>query len=74
MHNYTINYHRNIRSKGALDSVLDNISGIGEVRKNKLLKKYKSISRIRDADIIELSEIVPEDVAIRLQEVLNELD
>ena len=74
VHNYTINYHRNIRSKGALDSVLDNISGIGEVRKNKLLKKYKSISRIRDADIIELSEIVPEDVAIRLQEVLNELD
>ena len=43
VHNFTISYHKNIRSKGALSSVLDNIEGIGEVRKNKLLKKYKTI-------------------------------
>ena len=44
VHNFTISYHKNIRSKGALSSVLDNIEGIGEVRKNKLLKKYTRIN------------------------------
>ena len=74
VHNYTINYHRQIRSKGSLSSVLDNIEGIGEVRKNKLLKKYKTISKMREADIIELTEILPENVAINLQEILNDIE
>ena len=74
VHNYTINYHRQIRSKGSLESVLDNIEGIGEVRKNKLLKKYKTISKMKNADIIELTEILPEGVAINLQEILNDIE
>ena len=73
VHNYTINYHRQIRSKGSLASILDNIEGIGEVRKNKLLKKYKTISKMREADIIELTEILPENIAINLQEILNDM-
>ena len=39
VHNFTISYHKQIRSKGALSTVLDNIEGIGEVRKNKLQTK-----------------------------------
>lgn len=74
VHNFTINYHRQIRSKGSLASILDNIEGIGEVRKNKLLKKYKTISKMKKADIIELSAILPENVAINLQEILNDID
>ena len=74
VHNYTINYHRQIRSKGSLSSILDVVEGIGEVRKNKLLKKYKTISKMREADIIELTEILPENIAINLQEVLNDID
>ena len=74
VHNYTINYHRQIRSKGSLASILDNIEGIGEVRKNKLLKKYKTISKMHEADIIELTEILPENVAINLQEILNDIE
>ena len=74
VHNYTINYHRQIRSKGSLASILDNIEGIGDVRKNKLLKKYKTISKMKEADIIELSEILPENVAINLQEILNDME
>ena len=46
VHNFTINFHKDIRSKGALATILDNIDGIGEVRKHKLLKEYKTISRI----------------------------
>ena len=73
VHNYTINYHRQIRSKGSLASILDIIEGIGEVRKNKLLKKYKTISKMKSADIIELTKILPENVAVNLQEILNDL-
>ena len=64
VHNFTISYHKNIRSKGALSSVLDNIEGIGEVRKNKLLKKYKTISKMKEAPLEELEEILPKDIAI----------
>lgn len=74
VHNFTINYHRQIRSKSSLSSILDSIEGVGEVRKNKLLKKYKTISKMKNADIIELSKIIPESVAINLQEILNDLE
>lgn len=74
VHNFTIHYHRQIRSKGSLSSILDNIGGIGEVRKNKLLKKYKTISKMKEASIEELAKILPEQTAIHLQEVLNNMD
>ncbi|MCI6266901.1 MAG: excinuclease ABC subunit UvrC [Erysipelotrichaceae bacterium] len=73
MHNFTINYHRQIRSKGALASILDNIEGIGETRKNKLLKKYKTISKMKEASIEELKEILPEEVSIHFKEILNSM-
>ena len=41
VHNFTINYHKQLRSKGSLESILESVSGIGEVRKIELLKKYK---------------------------------
>lgn len=71
VHNYTINYHRQIRSKGSLSSILDNIEGIGEVRKQKLLKKYRTISKMKEVSIEELSEILPSDIAINFKEFLN---
>ena len=74
VHNYTINYHRQIRSKGSLSSILDNIEGIGEVRKNKLLKKYKTINKMKEANIDELQEILPQHIAILLKEYLNNID
>ena len=74
VHNFTINYHKDIRSKGALSSILDNIDGIGEVRKNKLLKKYKTISKMREATIEELEEILPKEIAISFKKFLEEYD
>lgn len=73
VHNYTINYHRQIRSKGSLASVLDNIPGIGESRKNKLLKKYKTINKMKSASIEELKEILPENTALNFKEFLDNL-
>lgn len=74
VHNFTISYHKNIRSKGALSSILDNIDGIGEVRKNKLLKKYKSISKMKEASLEELEEILPIDIAISFKDFLEKYD
>lgn len=72
VHNFTISYHKQIRSKGALATILDNIDGIGEVRKNKLLKKYKTISKMKEASIEDLSEILPNEVAISFKKFLEE--
>lgn len=63
VHRYTITYHKDIRSKGALASILDNISGIGDVRKRKILKRYKTIDKMKMATLEELSEIMPMDIA-----------
>ena len=72
VHNFTISYHKQIRSKGALSSILDNIPGIGEVRKNKLLKKYKTIDNMRNASNEELSEILPSNIVDSFKRFLNE--
>ncbi len=74
VHNFTINYHRNIRSKGALSSILDNIDGIGSKRKEELLKKYHSVNKIKDASIEELSSIVPLNVAENLKKFLESME
>lgn len=72
VHNFTINYHKDIRSKGALSTILDYIDGIGEVRKTKLLKKYKTISKMKEAPLEELEQILPKDIAISFNKFLNE--
>ena len=74
VHNYTINYHRQIRSKGTLASVLDNIDGIGAVRKKKLLSKYRTISKMKEASVDDLKDILPLDIACKFKEIINEID
>ncbi len=73
VHRYTISYHRAIRSKGAIASVLDNIEGIGAKRKKELIKQFGSVNKIRNASVEELSKVIPETVAINLKEYLNNL-
>ena len=71
VHNFTISYHKNIRSKGALSSILDNVDGIGEKRKKELLKKYKTISNIKEASIDDLNKILPSNISMKLKEFLK---
>lgn len=73
VHNFTINYHKQLRSKGAIESIFDSIEGIGEKRKKELLKKYKSINKLKEIDVEELEEILPTNVAINLKEFLNSM-
>lgn len=73
VHRYTISYHRQIRSKGAISSILDTIEGIGAKRKKELIKTFGSVSKIRNASMEELTKILPENVALNLKEYLHNL-
>ena len=70
VHRFTINYHRTLRSKGSIGSILDEIEGIGAVRKKALIKKFGSVSKIKKASLEELQKILPEQVAFNLHEFL----
>lgn len=74
VHNFTIHYHQQLRSKGSLESVLDMVEGIGAKRKKELLKKYKTITKLKSLKIEELTEILPENVANNLYQFLKEYD
>ena len=74
VHNFTINYHKQIRSKGLYASILDEIPGIGVKRKKEILKKFKTTEKIKEASLLELKEIVPEEVALKIKEVFNSLE
>lgn len=71
VHNFTIHYHKQIRSKGSLESILDHVEGIGEVRKKELLKKYKTITKLQQLSIDELTEVLPSKTATHLYEFLQ---
>ena len=71
VHNFTIHYHKQIRSKGSLESVLDHVEGIGTVRKKELLKKYKTITKLKQLSMEELKSILPEKTAQHLYEFLQ---
>ena len=74
VHRYTITYHKTLRSKGSISSVLDLVSGIGNVRKKELIKKYGNLNNIKNASVEELNSIVPLEVATELKEFLIERD
>ena len=57
VHDTAIEYHRKLRDKEMTKSKLDEIEGIGEVKKQELLKRFGSIEKIKDADIEEISSI-----------------
>lgn len=56
-HRFAIEYHRSLRSKEQVHSVLDDIPGIGPARRKALLKHFKGIEKIRDATVEELSQV-----------------
>lgn len=73
VHRYAITYHRNIKEKGALSSLLDVVPGIGEVKKKELLKTYGSLKKMKEATVEELETIVNKDVAKNLFSYLKEI-
>ena len=70
-HRFGITFHRHMRSKGQIVSELDAIKGIGEKTKEALLKKYKSVKRIREAPSAELEELIGKRKAALVAEGLG---
>ena len=73
VHDTAIGYHKKLREKELTKSVLDEISGIGEVKKKALLKKFGSVKKIAEADVEEISKIkgINEELAKRIKEELQ---
>lgn len=73
VHRFAISFHRDLKSKGSLESVLSNVSGLGDKRRTALLKKYGSLKKIEEASIDELKSIIPEEIAKNLKKYLKEI-
>ena len=71
-HRFAITYHRELRSKRLRYSELDNIPGIGPKRKQELLRKFKSLTAIRQADLFELERVLPRDAAAAVYHYFHE--
>ncbi|WP_423364617.1 excinuclease ABC subunit UvrC [Mycoplasma sp. P36-A1] len=71
VHRYAIGFHRKLRSKSMFSTVLDDIQGLGPVRKKNLLKHFKSYKKLKDANLEELLNIVPKEQAELLYEKLQ---
>ena len=56
-HRFAIEYHRSLRSKDQVKSILDDISGIGPSRRKALMRYFKEIEKIRDASVEELMKV-----------------
>ena len=71
VHRFAITFHRDKRSKRQVASALDKIKGIGEKTKTALLKEFKSVKRIKEATIEEVSAIIGESKAKIIKEGLD---
>ena len=74
VHRFAISYHRTIKNKGMLSSILQEVSGIGEGRRKALLKEFSSLKKIKEASVSELEKVLPHDVAQGLYEYLKKND
>lgn len=73
VHDTAISYHRKLRDKSMEKSELDSIQGIGQVKKQLLLKKFGSVESIKNAEIDELLQVkgITDKLAIQIKEKLN---
>lgn len=70
-HRFGITFHRNKRSKGAINSELEGIDGVGEKTAQQLLKNFKSVKRIKEASVESLSQVVGTSKAQKIYDSLH---
>ncbi len=75
-HRFAIEYHRSLRSKAQVKSVLDEIPGVGPSRRKALMRRFKSIEEIKNADISALAGVdeIPENVAKGIYQFFHDDD
>jgi excinuclease ABC subunit C len=72
-HRFAITYHRKLRDRSMVGSVLDDVEGIGPVRKKALLSRFGSVKKMRGAAIVDLADVVPDSVAAALYDSLHKV-
>ncbi len=72
-HRFGITHHRNRRSKSQLTSELDSIKGVGEKTRTALLRHFKSVKRVKEATIAEITTITGPALAAKIHSALNPL-
>jgi excinuclease ABC subunit C len=70
-HRFANDYHQNLRSKSMVDSILDDVEGIGPKRKRDLIRHFGSLKKMRSASQEELGEVLPGQVASDLFAALH---
>ena len=72
-HRFAIEYHRSLRSKAQVKSVLDEIPGVGPTRRKALMRRFKSIEEVKNADVDTLAGVdeIPESVARGIYEFFH---
>ncbi len=73
VHRFSIEYHKKLRSKAQVQSILDDIPGIGKERKKRLLTHFKSVENLRNASLeeIEACEGIPQNVAMSIYQYFH---
>ncbi|MCM1039517.1 MAG: excinuclease ABC subunit UvrC [Ruminococcus sp.] len=72
-HRFAIEYHRSLRSKSQVKSVLDEIPGVGPARRKALMKHFRSIEEVKNAEIAQLCEVpeIPEHIARQIYDFFH---
>ncbi len=71
VHRFAITFHRSKRSKSLFKTTLNEINNLGKKRIEKLLLKFETIEKIKEASVDELSQVVPRKIAIEIKNKLK---
>lgn len=74
VHRFAISYHRRIRNKSMTKSILDEVPGLGKVRIKEIWNHFSSLKRLKTATVNEISQIVPQQVAHDIYNILHNTD
>ncbi|NBK97145.1 MAG: excinuclease ABC subunit UvrC [Erysipelotrichia bacterium] len=72
VHRFAITYHKNLRKKAQTKSILDEVEGLGEVRKKKIWQHFKSLKNLKEASVSDIAQVVPTQVAENIYALLHD--
>jgi len=72
-HRFAVTYHRKLRGKSMVVSSLDAIEGVGKIRKQRLMARFRSVNKLKQASIMEIAEVegISESLAIKIKQQLT---
>ena len=72
-HRFAVSYHRKLRGKSMVVSDLDHIEGVGEIRKQRLMERFRSVKKLKKASVKEITEVkgISESLAVKIKQQLT---